>query len=106
LDGEALDFALYCGGMIASFRHKGLKEFFETGSKRGVSFDLAARISRRLDVLQGAKELGDIDGHGFNLHRLKGDRQGEWAISVSGNWRITFRFGKGEVLDVDLEDYH
>jgi proteic killer suppression protein len=50
--------------------------------------------------------LGDIDAHGFNLHRLKGDRNNEWAISVSGNWRITFRFAKGEVLDVNLEDYH
>ena len=70
--------------MIASFRHKGLKEFFETGSKRGISFDLAVRISRRLDVLQAANELGDIGAHGFDLHRLKGDRQGEWAISVSG----------------------
>jgi toxin HigB-1 len=92
--------------MIASFRHKGLKEFFETGSKRGISFDLAVRISRRLDVLQAANELGDIGAHGFDLHRLKGDRQGEWAISVSGNWRITFRFAKSEVLDVNLEDYH
>ena len=92
--------------MIASFRHKGLKEFFETGSKRGVSFDLAARISRRLDVLQAAKELGDIDAHGFNLHRLRGNRHGEWAIWVTGNWRITFRFAKGEVHDIDLEDYH
>ena len=92
--------------MIASFRHKGLKEFFETGSKRGISFELATRIGRRLDVLHAAKELADIDAHGFNLHRLKGDRHNEWAISVSGNWRITFRFAKGEVLDVKLEDYH
>jgi proteic killer suppression protein len=59
-----------------------------------------------LDVLQAARELADIDAHGFNLHRLKGDRQGEWAIAVSGNWRITFEFAKGEVLDVNLEDYH
>ena len=92
--------------MIASFRHKGLKAFFETGSKLTISFALATRIGRRLDVLHAAKELSDIDAHGFNLHRLKGDRYNEWAISVSGNWRITFRFAKGEVLDVNLEDYH
>lgn len=92
--------------MIGSFRHKGLREFFETGRKRGVSPDLAARIARRLDVLHAARELTDIDAHGFNLHKLKGDRQAEWAISVSGNWRITFRFVKGEVLDINLEDYH
>ena len=92
--------------MIGSFRHKGLKDFFETGSMRGISPDLALRIARRLDVVEAAQELGDIDAHGFNLHRLKGDRHGEWAISVSGNWRITFRFAKGEALDLNLEDYH
>jgi toxin HigB-1 len=59
-----------------------------------------------LDVLNAAQELVDIDAHGFNLHRLKGDRQGEWAISVSGNWRITFTFAKGDVHGVNLEDYH
>jgi proteic killer suppression protein len=106
LDGGAIDFALYCARMIASFRHKGLKEFFETGSKRGISADLAARIGRRLDALQAANALTDIDGHGFGLHRLKGVRQGEWAIWVSGNWRITFMFEKGDALDVNLEDYH
>ena len=92
--------------MIGSFRHKGLKDFFETGSKRGISPDLAPRIARRLDVLEAAQELDDIDAHGFNLHPLKGDRQGEWAISVSGNWRITFRFTDGNAQDVDLIDYH
>ncbi len=92
--------------MIRSFRHKGLKEFFESGSRRGISPGLAARIGRRLDVLHAAQELADIDAHGFNLHRLKGDRAGEWAVWVSGNWRITFRFAKGEEYDINLEDYH
>jgi proteic killer suppression protein len=92
--------------MIRSFRHRGLKEFFETGSKRGISAKLAARIGRRLDVLEAAQRVMDIDAHGFNLHRLKGERQGEWAISVSGNWRITFSFVNGEAHDVNLEDYH
>jgi proteic killer suppression protein len=92
--------------MIGSFRHKGLKEFFETGRKRGISPELSARIARRLDALEAAQELRDIDAHGFNLHPLKGDRQGEWAISVSGNWRITFRFEKGEAIEINLEDYH
>lgn len=92
--------------MIRSFRHKGLKDFFESGSKRGVSPGLAARIGRRLDVLNAAQQLADLDVHGFDLHRLKGDRNDEWAISVSGNWRITFRFAKGEAFDVSLEDYH
>lgn len=92
--------------MITSFRHKGLKEFFEIGSKRGISPGLAARIARRLDVLNAAQRLTDLDAHGFDLHRLKGDRQDEWSISVSGNWRITFRFEKGDVFEISLEDYH
>jgi proteic killer suppression protein len=92
--------------MIRSFRHKGLREFFEAGSKRGITAELAARIARRLDVLNAAQDLSDINAHGFNLHPLKGERQGEWSVSVSGNWRITFRFVKGEVLDINLEDYH
>ena len=57
--------------MIGSFRHKGLKEFFETGNKRGIRPELASRVGRRLDVLEAAQELNDIDAHGFNLHRLK-----------------------------------
>lgn len=92
--------------MIRSFRHRGLREFFDSGSRRGISPELAARIARRLDVLEAAQHVTDIDAHGFNLHRLKGDRQGDWAISVSGNWRITFRFANGEADDVNLEDYH
>jgi proteic killer suppression protein len=92
--------------MIKSFRHKGLKDFFENGSKRGISPGSAARIARRLDVLNAAQQVTDIDAHGFDLHRLKGNRDAEWAISVSGNWRITFRFAKAEVFDVNLEDYH
>lgn len=81
--------------MIRSFHHKGLKDFFETGSKRGIAPDLASRIARRLNVLEAAQELAHIDAHGFSLHRLKGNRAGEWAVSVSGNWRITFKFSNG-----------
>lgn len=106
LDCRRFDFALDCGRMIASFRHKVLKDFFETGNSRRLPPNLASRIGRRLDVLHSAQVLADIGVHGFNLHRLKGDRQNEWAIWVSGNWRITFMFAKGRVFDVNLEDYH
>jgi proteic killer suppression protein len=92
--------------MIKSFRHKGLKAFFDTGNKRGISPGLAARIGRRLDVLNAALQIDDINVHGFHLHRLKGERHEDWSISVSGNWRITFRFAKGDVYDINLEDYH
>jgi toxin HigB-1 len=92
--------------MISSFRHKGLKEFFESGKKRGIPPELAARIARRLDVLEAAQQIRDINAHGFSLHKLKGERQNEWAISVSGNWRITFRYVNCEAAEINLEDYH
>ena len=92
--------------MIRSFRHQGLKEFFESEDKRGIPPVLAARLARRLDVLDAAVRLADINVHGFNLHRLKGNRNDEWAISVTGNWRLTFRFVDNEVVGVNLEDYH
>ena len=92
--------------MIRSFRHKSLKDFFETGSRRGIRADLAKRIRIRLDVIDAAISIRDIDLPGFRLHELKGERSGTWSVTVSGNWRITFRFEGGEALDVDLEDYH
>lgn len=81
--------------MIRTFRHKGLKEFFEKGNKRGISPGLASRIARRLDVLNAAQRITDIDAHGFELHRLKGERQDEWAISVSGKLANNISFCKG-----------
>lgn len=92
--------------MIRSFRHKNLKDFFETGSRRGVRADLAKRIRIRLDVIDAAISIRDIDLPGFRLHELKGDRAGTWSVIVSGNWRITFRFEGGDAYDLDLEDYH
>jgi toxin HigB-1 len=52
------------------------------------------------------RALGDVDAPGFGLHRLTGDLSGYWAVSVSGNWRVVFRFAEGAALDVDLADYH
>ena len=92
--------------MIKTFRHKGLKRFFETGDQRGIPAQHATRIRRQLDYLNAARRVEDMDLPGWNLHPLKGARKGTWAISVSGNWRITFRFVEGDALDVDLEDYH
>lgn len=92
--------------MIVSFRHKGLKRFFETGDQRGVPSQYAARIRRQLDYLDAAVVVEDMDLPGWDLHQLKGNRKSTWVVKVSGNWRITFRFEKGEVSEVDLEDYH
>jgi proteic killer suppression protein len=92
--------------MIRSFRHKGLERLFEKGEGRGVQAQQAARIERILDLLYAAERIEELDVPGFGLHPLKGTRKGEWAMKVSGNWRVTFRFADGEASDVNLEDYH
>jgi proteic killer suppression protein len=92
--------------VIRSFRHKGLKRLFETGDRRGVSAALADRLRRQLDVLNRARTPGDCNLPGYRLHQLKGGRAGNWSLSVSGNWRITFKFADGDATDVYLEDYH
>jgi proteic killer suppression protein len=92
--------------MIVSFRHKGLKLLFEKGDRRRVLPDPADKIERILARLEEASEVGNLDLPGFRLHPLKGDLAGHWSVTVSGNWRIVFRFEGGDASDVDLVDYH
>ena len=93
--------------MIGSFRHKGLRDLFLTGRSAGVRPDLRKRCLARLDALEAATELRQLDLPGFRLHPLKGDQAGRWAIDVSGPWRITFEWSvSGDVHRVDLEQYH
>ena len=92
--------------MTASFHHKGLKDFWTTGSKKGIPAALAPRIKRILDAMSAAREVEHLNIPSYRLHELKGDRKGEWSIWVNGNWRITFKFAGGNVHDVNLEDYH
>jgi proteic killer suppression protein len=92
--------------VIRSFQHKGLERFFTKSDRRGIDASHADRIRRMLDRLDVAVKAADLNLPGYRFHALKGDRKGSYAISVSGNWRITFRFDAGEALDVDLEDYH
>jgi toxin HigB-1 len=66
----------------------------------------SGRIRRILTVLDAAETIDGIALPGFRLHPLKGDRKGLWSVTVSGNWRIVFRFEGGDVFDVDLVDYH
>jgi proteic killer suppression protein len=77
--------------MISGFRHKGLERFFKAGDHRSIPAQHAARIKRMLDRLDGALRPGDINLLGYGFHALKGDRKGTYAVSVSGNWRMTFR---------------
>jgi proteic killer suppression protein len=92
--------------MIKTFRHKGLKQLFETGRSRAIAADLARRLVRQLDLLNRAVSPADMSLPGNRLHELKGERKGTWSVTVSGNWRLTFTFQDSDAHDVDLEDYH
>ena len=92
--------------MIKSFIHKGLENFFKTGSTKGIPANQAQKIRVRLEVINTAAVIEDIDKPGWNLHQLIGDRAGVWSIKVTGNYRITFRFINSDAYEVNLEDYH
>jgi toxin HigB-1 len=92
--------------VIQSFRHKGLKRLYEKGDKSGIGANLLRRIEEILTLLDVAEKPEDVNLPGLGLHPLTDDRKGEWSVSVSGNWRITFRFEGGNVTKVNLEDYH
>jgi proteic killer suppression protein len=92
--------------MIINFRHKGLKRLYERNERKGVPSELAPKVARMLARLDVAKAPGQMDLPGWRLHPLKGELQGFWSVWVSGNWRIIFRFQGGDVVQVDLVDYH
>jgi proteic killer suppression protein len=92
--------------VIATFRHRGLKKLCEEDDHRGLSPAHVDKIKRILARLDEAANVNHMSLPGFGLHPLKGKLKGLWAVSVSGNWRIVFRFEKGNVYDVDLIDYH
>ena len=92
--------------MIKSFKHKGLRRFYETGSARGIQAKHEKRLRMQLAALDTAKEINDLDVPGYKLHPLKGDRKGIWAITVNGSWRLTFEFSDGNAYVLDYEDYH
>ena len=92
--------------MIDSFRHKGLERYFTASDRRSIDANQAARIRRILDRLDAAVKPEDMNLPGYDFHRLRGERKGTYAVSVSGNWRITFRFKDRDAVDVNLEDYH
>ncbi len=79
---------------------------FESGVTSGVEQEHVTRLRQMLALLETAENLGDMDLPGLKLHELKGKRKGTWAVQVTGNWRVTFKFQKGDVFDVDYEDYH
>jgi len=92
--------------MTTGFKHRALKRFFETGSKRGLSAEQAPKIRLILARLNALVTPKDMNLPGLNLHELTGKRKGTWSVRVSGNWRISFRFKTPDAFDIDLEDYH
>jgi len=92
--------------MIKSFRHKGIKKFFETGSKAGIRAAHAAKLRRQLAQLNRAQEPADINLLGWRLHALDGRLDKHWSVWVNGNWRLTFAFEGSDAVLVDYQDYH
>jgi toxin HigB-1 len=92
--------------MINSFRHKGLKLFFEKGSKAGIQAAHAPRLGAMLRRLNETTDAQGMNLPGWGLHSLTGDLKGHWSVWVNGNWRLTFRFDGTDAELVDYRDYH
>jgi len=92
--------------MITSFKHKGLEKFFNKGTTKGIQPKHAKRIADILDLLDAADTISVMNFPGSGLHKLEPTHQETWAVRVSGNWRITFKFENGDALMVDYVDYH
>jgi toxin HigB-1 len=92
--------------MIRTFKHRGLERFFTKDDHRGILARSGGRIERMLDRLDAAARPEDMNIPGYRFHRLTGNRKDTYAVTVTGNWRITFRFEGDAAVDVDLEDYH
>ena len=92
--------------MIKTIRHRGLKRLFEKDDRSRIDARLAPKVRRILFLLHSATVPEDMNQPGYALHPLSGDRKGFWAVRVSGNWRLIFRFEAGHAFDVDLVDYH
>jgi proteic killer suppression protein len=92
--------------MIESFRHKGLHKLYAKGDRSRVAADYADKLERILARLDQAETPLDMDLPGYRLHPLRGDLKDFWSVTVSGNWRVIFRFVEANAHDVDLTDYH
>ena len=92
--------------MILRFRHRGLERLFSRGDTSGVSAHQVTRLRAVLAALATASAPSDMALPGARLHPLRGDRAGQWSVSISGNWRVVFEFEGQDIADVDLIDYH
>ncbi|MEJ7622547.1 MAG: type II toxin-antitoxin system RelE/ParE family toxin [Pyrinomonadaceae bacterium] len=92
--------------MIKSFRHRGLRELFETGRTKRISSDFCPKLLRQMDAINQADFPEQLNFPGYELHGLKGELAGVWAMKVNKNFRLTFKFVDGDAVDINLEDYH
>lgn len=92
--------------MIKSFKHKGIKNFFEKGDYSSIQAKHRKKLRLQLSALDTAQVIEDMNLPGYGLHKLKGDRKDSWSIVVNGNWRLTFEFINGDAYIVNYEDYH
>jgi len=92
--------------VIKSFKHKGLEIYFNTGSKKGIQPGHASKLERILDRLAASKKPNDMNLPGYKLHELTGNKAQTRAVSVSGNWRVTFKFEGVSAVVVNYMDYH
>ena len=92
--------------MIKSFKHKGLKRFYEKGETKGIQAKHVKRLTVILQRLDAAKQADDLKLPGMDFHPLKGDRKGYYSVSVNGNWRIIYQFEGEHAVLIDYVDYH
>ncbi|WJG10928.1 type II toxin-antitoxin system RelE/ParE family toxin [Aliiglaciecola sp. LCG003] len=92
--------------MIKSFKHQGLKLFYEKGKTSGIQPKHSKKLRMQLAAIDTAKDMDDINLPEFSLHQLKGEHFSIWSISVNGNWRVTFEFKDGNAFILNYEDYH
>ncbi len=91
---------------IKTFKHKGLKAFFETGTKAKIKAAHAKNLELVLDRLDASFKIEDMNYPGSKFHSLKGNLKGFYSVHISGNWVVIFRFVGGNAYDVDYLDYH
>jgi toxin HigB-1 len=94
---------------LVRFRDKGLRQLYEDGSVRGVPSAIADKLRKLLLAIETAERLDQLDRFpGWRLHPLKGDLKGFWSLTVTGNWRLIFRYDEqtNTASDINLIDYH
>jgi len=91
--------------MIKLFRNKGLREYYESGNKRGINPDHTSKLARIQDRLDASVQPSDMNLPGYHLHQLSGQEKGTWSVRESGNWRVTFKFEGEDATDIDYLDY-